>query len=308
MSVIIDKYDGFPYFINWENKYCDYSGSILQLIVYEPITRNGQQINDFRRCIIYGTKSELDYFIHVNIERGSEIALKGRIVVKEFLESSVPENYKARLDQNKPWEEAVNYKLLQDYKTTSYLTFKGERILRFFDYDSTGDEKDVIIENTDIASNNKTITSIPSVDSVNVQSESKTVPENTFRKTNVSPTLNTKTVSKPEVKSNSGQTNDNNSNHQRKSHTTSNVLFVIGLLTIVFFAFMFKNITMIIVGAAIVGFLSYLIGGIVQGPTKSTSFGSTIITIVIGIIAIIVISYAFGGCGGSEPDSGWRRP
>jgi hypothetical protein len=41
----------------------------MQLSKYETITRNGQQINDFRLCNIYGTKTELDYFIQENIEK-----------------------------------------------------------------------------------------------------------------------------------------------------------------------------------------------------------------------------------------------
>jgi hypothetical protein len=306
--VFIEHFQGFPYFIREKNGKDDFRDSLISLWSLEKITRNGRVTYEKRYYQICGTLTELDLFLLRYKEMYSHDTVIGRIVVKEFLESSVPEIYKAQLDQNKPWEEAIKNKLLQDYNTNSYLTFNGERILRFVDYDSTGEEKDVIIENTDIASNNKTITSIPSVESLNVQNTSKTVSENTVTKTNLSPTLNTVTVPLPQVKSNSGQTNDNNSNQQRTSHTTSNVLSVIALIIIIFFAFKFKSITMIVVGVAIVGFFSFMIGGIIKELLAPSSSWSVLLYIIIGIVAIIVFGSAFDGCGVSEPDSGWSRP
>jgi hypothetical protein len=288
-----------------------------------------------RNCLLRAETALLEKFLQKFCSLAS---LPGRIVIHEFLETELPENFRSRIDKTKPWEEAIkpfikrnsiiDYRMLSNVKELNKLNIidengsmlmskDGKFILKFCDYDPTGNEKDARVnyENLSLFEyppfprvSFETISSISPVESLNVQNLSRIASEKIVSKTNVTPTLNVKTVTEPDFKSNFGQTNNYNSKHQSKSHTSSNVLFVIGLLTIVLFAFMFKNITIFVVGAAFVGFLSYLIGGIIQGPSKSSNFGSTILTIVIGIIGIIAISYAFGGCDFSEPDSGWRRP
>jgi uncharacterized membrane protein YuzA (DUF378 family) len=65
---------------------------------------------------------------------------------------------------------------------------------------------------------------------------------------------------------------------------------------------------MIVIGLAIVGFFSFIIGDMLKHILAPSSSWSVLLYIIVGIVAIFVLGTVFEGCGGSEPDSGWRRP
>lgn len=75
---------------------------------------------------------------------GNEKSLPGRIRVSEFLENELPENYKARLNKNVTYEEAIK----PHVKTVGQeaLKVKNQRVLRFSDYDASGELKDIFIK------------------------------------------------------------------------------------------------------------------------------------------------------------------
>jgi hypothetical protein len=127
----------------------------------EELNANGEVIHHSLRTALLGAKVQLlkylvDYF-------SKEDQLPGRIVVKEFLESQVPEKYMSRLNKNLSYEDSIvpflkgTGKSNADYPITPYekrvgkdgveLTLGGECILRFSDFVVSGNVKDELIPN-----------------------------------------------------------------------------------------------------------------------------------------------------------------
>ena len=85
--------------------------------------------------------------------------IPGRLVVKEFREKEIPKEYQERLnkkmlyeDSLKPYIKDVVVMGIESYTTSSlfeasknYPKNQGQRIIRFIDYDRTGEEQDVIL-------------------------------------------------------------------------------------------------------------------------------------------------------------------
>lgn len=85
--------------------------------------------------------------------------IPGRLVVKEFREKEIPKEYQERLnkkmlyeDSLKPFIKDVVVMGIESYTTSSlfeasknYPKNQGQRIIRFIDYDRTGEEQDVIL-------------------------------------------------------------------------------------------------------------------------------------------------------------------
>ena len=85
--------------------------------------------------------------------------IPGRLVVKEFREKEIPKEYQERLNKNmlyedslKPYIKEVVIMALESYIPSSlfeaskyYPKNQGQRIIRFIDYDRTGEEQDVIL-------------------------------------------------------------------------------------------------------------------------------------------------------------------
>lgn len=116
----------------------------------EEINVNGEVIpHSLRKALLRAEIQLLEKFVN---RFGKEDQLPGRIVVKEFLESEVPEKYMSRLNKNLAYKDAVAPYLKRAGKygglLEAALTLGGERILRFTDYDGSGNVKDELILNT----------------------------------------------------------------------------------------------------------------------------------------------------------------
>ena len=76
--------------------------------------------------------------------------LDGRIVVKEFLESALPENYTSRLNKNVSYEDAIAPYVKRAGKDGVELTVGGERILRLTDFDASGTQVDIRVAHDNV--------------------------------------------------------------------------------------------------------------------------------------------------------------
>ena len=110
----------------------------------EELKADGEVLaNSFRSCLLRAEIQLLEKFIAVYGNQD----LPGRIVVNEFLESELPEQYKARLNKNLTYEDSIAPYVKRAGKDGIELTLGGERILRFTDYDGSGNVKDELIPN-----------------------------------------------------------------------------------------------------------------------------------------------------------------
>lgn len=109
----------------------------------EELKADGEVLaNSFRSCLLRAEIKLLEKFCAVY----SNQDLPGRIVVKEFLESELPEQYKARLNKNLEYKDAIAPYVKRAGKDGIELTLGGERILRFTDYDASGKDLDVFVK------------------------------------------------------------------------------------------------------------------------------------------------------------------
>ena len=110
-------------------------------------TENGWIRNSVRTALLRAETSLLEKFVSVYGKSGS---IPGRIAVKEFTESNLPENYASRLNKNVDYEDAIAPYVKRAGKDGIELTLGGERILRFTDYDGTGAEHDVRVAHDNV--------------------------------------------------------------------------------------------------------------------------------------------------------------
>jgi hypothetical protein len=101
----------------------------------DDVDANGEVIpHSLRTVLLRAEISLLKKFIQAFGKGGS---IPGRIVVKEFVESEVPEKYMSRLNKNLAYEDAVAPYVKRAGKygglLEAALTLGGERILRFTD-------------------------------------------------------------------------------------------------------------------------------------------------------------------------------
>lgn len=120
----------------------------IQLQSEEMTIESGWVRNKQRNCLLRAETAMLEKFLQAFGKTGS---LPGRIVINEFVESQLPENFRARLDKSKPWEEAIEPFLKRAGKDGVLLTNGGERILRFTDYDPTGKQQDARVEHDNVS-------------------------------------------------------------------------------------------------------------------------------------------------------------
>lgn len=120
----------------------------IQLISTEMSIEGGWVREKSRSALLRAEVQMLEKFIQLNGRSGS---VPGRIVIREFVESMLPENYRSRLDQNKPWEEAIEPFLKRAGKDGVELTLGGERIMRFTDYDPSGKEQDIRVSHDNVS-------------------------------------------------------------------------------------------------------------------------------------------------------------
>jgi hypothetical protein len=123
--------------------------SYLQLQSVEMIQRDGGWLEEKRRSALLRAKtSVLESFV---AQHGKTLTLPGRIVVREFLEDELPENYASRLNKNLSYEQAVQPFLKRAGKDGVALTSNGQRILRFSDYDASGTQADISVAHDNVS-------------------------------------------------------------------------------------------------------------------------------------------------------------
>jgi hypothetical protein len=114
----------------------------------EMSTENGWIRNSVRTALLRAETSLLEKFVSVYGKSGS---IPGRIAVKEFTESNLPENYASRLNKNVSYEDAIAPYVKRAGKDGVELTLGGERILRFTDFDASGTEQDVRVAHDNVS-------------------------------------------------------------------------------------------------------------------------------------------------------------
>lgn len=122
--------------------------SYLQLQSVEMIQRDGWLEEKRRSALLRAKTSVLESFI---AQQGKSLTLPGRIVVREFLENELPENYATRLNKNLSYEQAVQPFLKRAGKDGVALTSNGQRILRFSDYDASGTQADISVAHDNVS-------------------------------------------------------------------------------------------------------------------------------------------------------------
>lgn len=108
----------------------------------EITTDNGWVRNKMRSALLRAQVTLLEKFVQAFGKGGT---IPGRIVVKEYVESEVPENYTSRLNKNLSYEDSIASYVKRAGKDGIELTLGGERILRFTDYDGSGTQVDVVV-------------------------------------------------------------------------------------------------------------------------------------------------------------------
>jgi hypothetical protein len=108
----------------------------------EESVEGGWIRNKVRTALLRAEVPLLEKFIQKHGKTGK---LNGKIVVKEFLESALPDNFKARLNKELPYEKQIEPFVKRASTDGPLLTVNGERILRFSDYDASGNEVDQLV-------------------------------------------------------------------------------------------------------------------------------------------------------------------
>jgi hypothetical protein len=103
--------------------------------------------NSVRTALLRAETPLLEKFVNAFGKAG---AVPGRIVVKEFAESQLPENFKSRLNKNVDYEESIAPYVKRAGKDGIELTLGGERILRFTDYDASGNDQDIRVAHDNV--------------------------------------------------------------------------------------------------------------------------------------------------------------
>jgi hypothetical protein len=112
------------------------------------VDTNGWVRNSVRTALLRAETQLLEKFIN---HFGKSGAIPGRIVVREFTESQLPENFQSRLNKNVDYEDAIAPYVKRAGKDGVELTLGGERILRFTDFDASGAEQDVRVAHDNVS-------------------------------------------------------------------------------------------------------------------------------------------------------------
>lgn len=101
-----------------------------------------------RTALLRAEVELLEKFVHAFGKTGT---VPGQIVINEFRESELPENFKSRLNSKLDYEDAVQPFIKRAGKDGIELTSGGERILRFTDYDSTSKMSDTRVAHDNVS-------------------------------------------------------------------------------------------------------------------------------------------------------------
>lgn len=103
----------------------------------------GGWIRESKRSTLLRAKTEL---LEAFVKSTKNLSMPGNIVIKEYLESEVPDAIASQyLNQDVEHEEAIKAFVKRAGADGIELTLGGERILRFSIYDATGEDTDVIV-------------------------------------------------------------------------------------------------------------------------------------------------------------------
>jgi hypothetical protein len=110
------------------------------------IASNGWIREQKRVCILRAKVDLLKSYVNAN----KSLQLPGKIVIKEYLESQVPDAILDTLNQNVSYEERIASFVKRAGVDGDELTLGGERILRFSNYDNSGLDQDVLIQHDNV--------------------------------------------------------------------------------------------------------------------------------------------------------------
>jgi hypothetical protein len=110
------------------------------------IASNGWIRESKRVCILRAKTEQLKTFVNAN----KTLILPGKIVIKEYLESELPDTVAETLNKNVDYETRIASYIKRAGVDGDELTLGGERILRFSNYDPTGNEVDVLIQHDNV--------------------------------------------------------------------------------------------------------------------------------------------------------------
>lgn len=107
------------------------------------IVQDGSWMREVKRsCLLKASVEVLEKFVTAN----PSLTLKGNLVVKEYLESDLPADMaKKYLRKDVTHEEAIANYVKKAGADGPELTVAGERILRFTEYDATGEAHDITV-------------------------------------------------------------------------------------------------------------------------------------------------------------------
>lgn len=94
-----------------------------------------------RTTLMRAETDVLDRFVKAS----RNLQLPGQIVVNEFVESELPDNFRSRLNAKVPYEQSIESFIKRAGKDGVELTLGGERILRFTTYDPSGNMVDSVV-------------------------------------------------------------------------------------------------------------------------------------------------------------------
>jgi hypothetical protein len=113
------------------------------------VTTGGWIRESKRTCLIRASVATLEKFIATQAKGGT---LPGKIQVREYLEDQVPAPLaKEHLREDVSFEEAIEPYLKKAGQDGPALTVNGLRILKFSNWDPTGEQQDIILQHDNIA-------------------------------------------------------------------------------------------------------------------------------------------------------------
>lgn len=140
------------------HEYIDYKGFGYVTLVSNEVA-NEDRLNSLykqRKFVLNDSLESLQDLISKTVE---DNIVPGRLVVKEFREKEIPKKYEERLNKKMVYEDSLK-PYIKDFDFVgleslnsgtfpeifkNYPKNQGQRILRFIDYDFTGEEQDIIL-------------------------------------------------------------------------------------------------------------------------------------------------------------------
>ena len=112
------------------------------------ITVDGGWVRESKRSTLLRAKMDL---LTKFVSAHKSLQLPGAIVIKEYLESEVPQDVMAKfLNKELDYEDAIAPYVKRAGSDGIELTVGGERILRFTSYDNSGSDTDVKVSHDNI--------------------------------------------------------------------------------------------------------------------------------------------------------------